>query len=186
MIDKRLLRESPEVIVKDLQKRGRTDAKEAVDKLVSLDKKIRDEGVRLQELRHQRNENADVVARLKASGARGEEIDKRLKLGAEIGEKIPELEREIDDLRMQFNQLFFSIPNITHESVPFGKSDEDNLEIRRWGEPKEFNFTPRGTASRPARRRGLDGGRSTYALRRLFFVLQDGGGGAWERYQGYL
>ncbi len=143
MIDIRLLRESPEVIVKDLQKRGRTDAKEAVDKLVSLDKKIRDEGVRLQELRHQRNENADVVARLKASGARGEEIDKRLKLGAEIGEKIPELEREIDDLRMQFNQLFFSIPNITHESVPFGKSDEDNLEIRRWGEPKEFNFTPK-------------------------------------------
>jgi len=143
MIDVRLLRENPELIVKDLEKRGRQDARALVEQLVALDKKIRERGVELQELRHQRNENADLVARLKATGAPEQEIDARLKFGSDLGDRIPQIEKEVEELKSEFEQLFYTVPNITHESVPFGKSDEDNVEVRRWGNPVAFGFKPK-------------------------------------------
>ncbi|MGC8601190.1 MAG: serine--tRNA ligase [Thermoprotei archaeon] len=143
MIDVRLLRENPEIIEKDLEKRGRADAKELVSKLVELDKKIREGSMKVQELRHLRNKNADDVARMKASGAPQEEIEKRVAYGAQIGEEIDQVEEKVKSFRDEFYALFATIPNLTHETVPLGRSDEDNVEVRRWGQPASFPFKPR-------------------------------------------
>ncbi len=143
MIDVRLLRENPELIEKDLEKRGKADAKELVSKLVELDKKIREESMKVQELRHLRNKNADDVARMKASGAPQEEIEKKVAYGAQIGKEIDQIEEKVKSFRDEFYALFATIPNLTHETVPLGRSDEDNVEVRRWGQPASFPFKPR-------------------------------------------
>ncbi|MDP7976467.1 MAG: serine--tRNA ligase [Thermoprotei archaeon] len=143
MIDVRLLRENPDLVEKDLEKRGRADAKQLVERLVELDKKIRQEGMKVQELRHERNTNADQVARMKAAGAPQHEVEDKVKFGAQIADQIAELEKSIDALKKEFDSLFLTIPNITHESVPFGRSDDDNVEVRRWGQPVQLAFKPR-------------------------------------------
>jgi len=143
MIDIRLLRENPELIAEDLKKRGKDNAEQIVSRLLELDKSIREKGALAQELRHKRNENADIVARMKSQGAVHADVEARIREGAKINDDIAELEKQVESLRQEFFRLLSAVPNITHQSVPFGKSDEDNVEVRKWGEPKPLPFKPR-------------------------------------------
>jgi len=60
-----------------------------------------------------------------------------------LSEKIKALDAEVRKIDEELNAILLTIPNIPHESVPMGDSDEDNVEVRRWGEPRKFDFTPK-------------------------------------------
>src|SRR5690606_40276756 len=57
--------------------------------------------------------------------------------------KIKAMDDEVRDVDARLHQLLLSIPNIPHESVPYGESEDDNVEVRRWGEPRQFDFEPK-------------------------------------------
>src|SRR3989344_2227613 len=113
MLDIKFIRDNPDVVKKDLKKRNDIEKVKWVDDLIKKDEEYRRLLQKEQELRHRRNVITDEINQLK-------------KEGGSIKEKI--------------NYYQMRIPNILHESVPVGKSEEDNKTIRKWGEIKKFGF----------------------------------------------
>ena len=90
--------------------------------------------------RNQKNELSKQIGKLKS---RGEDTSNLMKDVEKIGVSLEGLEQEFSDVQSEFQAFMSGIPNIAHESVPIGGSEEDNLEIRRVGEPRQFNFEPK-------------------------------------------
>ena len=90
--------------------------------------------------RNQKNELSKQIGKLKS---RGEDTSNLMKDVEKIGVSLDGLEQEFSDVQSEFQAFMSGIPNIAHESVPIGGSEEDNLEIRRVGEPRQFNFEPK-------------------------------------------
>ncbi len=90
-----------------------------------------------QELQNQRNTSSKMIGKAKANG---EDIQPLLDEVADLGEKLKAGEQQLTDLQARIDGIVSGIPNILNESVPDGKSEEENVEIRRWGEPTSFDF----------------------------------------------
>src|SRR3984893_16294037 len=105
-----------------------------------LDAKRRAALAESEKLKAQRNAESQEIGKLKKSGADTAEMQQRVR---ELGDLISKLDSKAAALDEQFSQLMAGIPNTTHESVPTGKSAADNVEIRRWGTPPQFAFTPK-------------------------------------------
>jgi seryl-tRNA synthetase len=90
-----------------------------------------------QELKHKRNVVSERIAREKKEGRDTSETIKEMKA---ISDRISFLDTEIDLAKKRYEELMLSLPNIIHESVPEGKDENDNVEVRRWGEPNKFEF----------------------------------------------
>jgi seryl-tRNA synthetase len=140
MLDINLFRENPEVVRKDLRKRGAHDKLKLVDEIIALDKEWRSSLTRLNELRRQRNVLSREISQLKA---KGEDISAKVAEIKRLPEEIKELEARVDELEARLRSLLMRMPNLLHESVPVGESEEDNVVVRTWGEPREFDFPPR-------------------------------------------
>lgn len=138
MLDIELIRENPEAVKNDLKRRGSLEKIAAVEELLGLDKNRRELITKTNELKHRRNVVSQEISKLKASG---EDFSKKLKEIKEIPEKIKEHEAGIQGCEEKVRQLLFKLPNILHESVPEGRGEEDNQEIRKWGEARRFEFT---------------------------------------------
>lgn len=91
-------------------------------------------------LKAQRNTDSQEIAKLRKSGADTTEKQAEVR---QIGEKIAELDRKAAELDEAFRQLMAGVPNLPHESVPAGRSSDDNVEVRRWGAPPTFSFEPK-------------------------------------------
>ena len=136
MLDPRLLRTNLDEIAKRLQIRSyHLD----VDKLRSLESKRKDIQTEVQELQNLRNVRSKNIGQAKA---KGEDISQMLAEVDTLGERLRVVEVELAALQEQLHAIYLSIPNVPHESVPAGASEADNLEIRRWGEPKQFPYSP--------------------------------------------
>ncbi|MBI4832969.1 MAG: serine--tRNA ligase [Candidatus Lindowbacteria bacterium] len=136
MIDLKLLRESPDVVRKALEARkSRAD----LDSLLKLDAGRREVVFRADELRKKRNEASEKIARLKKSGQDAAELIEEMRT---VGEQIGALEVELKQMDDNIRSRWLTIPNIPHSSVPLGDSAADNVEVRRWGIPPEFDFEP--------------------------------------------
>ena len=70
----------------------------------------------------------------------GEDASALMTEAAQIPEELTKLEAELDDIRTRLNDMLLRIPNLPHESVPVGKDESENVEVRRWGTPREFDF----------------------------------------------
>ena len=70
----------------------------------------------------------------------GEDASALMAEAAQIPEELTKLEAELDDIRTRLNDMLLRIPNLPHESVPVGKDESENVEVRRWGTPREFDF----------------------------------------------
>src|SRR5690606_18673777 len=79
------------------------------------------------------------VAKLKKAGEPAEDVIAEMR---EVGDRIKQLDDEIREIEAALNERLFAIPNIPHESVPAGRSEEDNVEVRRWGRLPEFAYEP--------------------------------------------
>jgi seryl-tRNA synthetase len=93
-----------------------------------------------EQLRAQRNAESQEIARLRKQGADTADHQRKVR---EIGERIAALEQKVKDADEAFWQLLTGIPNLPHETVPVGRDSSENVEIKRWGNPRQFEFEPK-------------------------------------------
>jgi seryl-tRNA synthetase len=93
-----------------------------------------------EQLKAQRNSASQDIAKLRKAGADTSEQQQKVR---EIGDRIAALDENVKALDEQFRSLLAGIPNTPHDSVPVGRSADDNVEVKRWGTPREFDFEPK-------------------------------------------
>jgi seryl-tRNA synthetase len=136
MIDPKFLEENLEFVKKKISERGiRID----YDNLTRINDERRKVIKLVEELEHQRNIGSKKVGELKRLGEH-EEAEKVQKSLRDISEKIKKLNLKRHQIEEEYKLTLMYIPNIPHESVPVGKDPSDNLEIKRWGDPRKFKF----------------------------------------------
>ncbi len=111
-----------------------------LDQFRELDEQRRAAITRAEQLKAQRNAASQEIAKLKRAGADTAERQQQVR---GINEEIAALDAEVKALEEQFRELLAGIPNVPHESVPVGKDSEDNVEVRRVGQPPSFDFPPK-------------------------------------------
>jgi seryl-tRNA synthetase len=136
MLDLKLVRNNPDIVKDAVAKRG--DAVD-IDNFLKLEAQRRELLAEVEQLKNQRNTVSQEIGRLKQQGINAN--DKILEM-RDVSQKIKELDGQVSQLDSQIYDFMLTIPNIPHESVPVGKSEDDNVEVRRWGEPTEFEFEP--------------------------------------------
>ncbi|WP_071458777.1 serine--tRNA ligase [Bacillus massilinigeriensis] len=135
MLDAKYLRANFNDVKKKLQHRGEdlTD----FDKFEELDIRRRDLIVETEKLKSRRNEVTQQIAILKKEKKDADELIKEMR---EVGDTIKRFDDELRQVEETLDNLLLSIPNIPHESVPVGETEDDNVEIRKWGEVRDFGF----------------------------------------------
>ena len=134
MIDTKLLRTELETIAASLAKRGFVLDKAA---FIALEEQRKTLQVQTEALQAQRNASAKSIGKAKASGA---DIQPLLDEVASLGDQLDAAKNQLNAVQTRYQDLLSNLPNMPHESVPVGKSEEDNLEVRRWGEQPSFDF----------------------------------------------
>jgi seryl-tRNA synthetase len=137
MLDPRLLRTDLENTALRLARRGVTLDLAALEAVEQRRKTIQ---TRTEALQHQRNLTAKAIG---AAKAKGEDAAALLAEAARIAEELKGLEKALEAVQAEFEAIALGIPNLPHSSVPDGRDERDNVELRRWGEPPRFNFPPR-------------------------------------------
>jgi seryl-tRNA synthetase len=136
MIDIQLLRKNPQDVAKRLATRG-PDAFDVVQ-FERFEAARKDLQAAVQQAQASRNRIAKDIGQAKA---RGQDVAELLQQGEKLKSLLEQSERQLEKLQQGFQDLLARIPNIPHESVPVGKSSDDNPERRRWGEPRKFDFS---------------------------------------------
>lgn len=136
MLDKNFVRDNLPFVRERLAARGGDFQLEA---LVTVDSECRRVLLRIEDLRRQRNEASEQIGKLKKAGQETNAQQARVK---EMGGEIKSLEDQARILEERLNSMLHSIPNLPHASVPVGRDENDNLEVRRWGAPPQFDFAP--------------------------------------------
>ncbi len=137
MLDPKLLRSDPAAVAANLARRG---FKLDVERLGSLEETRRKWQLRVDELRNERNVHAKSVGKAKAQG---QDIAPLLKQVETLGEELAAAESELTKVQAELDEITLGIPNLLNESVPEGRDESANVEVRRWGEPRTFDFKPR-------------------------------------------
>lgn len=136
MLDARFVRENIEILRDALSKRGYE-----ID--LSYFLSLEEDRLRLlresEELRNKRNVVSEEIGRLKRQGQRADELVAEMKV---VSERIKEIEDTLRGIEDRARAFLLNLPNIPHGSVPVGKDETENVEIRRWGEPRTFDFEP--------------------------------------------
>ena len=140
MLDIKFVRENPDIVDKSCE--SRQNAHWDREKFFELDEERRSVIAEVEKLQADRNSVSKQIGLLMKDGKKDEAEAAKAQVAAnkeriaELGEKRATVEQELFD-------LVAAIPNIPHESVPYGKDDSDNPEVRRWGTPREFDFEPK-------------------------------------------
>ncbi|HEY8496985.1 MAG TPA: serine--tRNA ligase [Limnochordales bacterium] len=137
MLDIKLIRNEPDKVREAMRRRGE---EAPIDEVLALDERRRALVTEVEQLKARRNQVSEEVARAKRDGQDASAIIATMR---EVSDRIKALDHEIRDVEDRLHQLLLVIPNIPHESVPYGESDVDNVEVRRWGEPRQFDFEPK-------------------------------------------
>ncbi|MBN2229318.1 MAG: serine--tRNA ligase [Candidatus Thorarchaeota archaeon] len=137
MLDIRFIRENVELIRTNLERRRDKAKLKEFEKLLKLDDRVRALQREIQDLRTQRNSLSKEIGKLKKTGKEDPELVARAN---DVNKRILDVETETDQLRTELKRIQMSIPNILHESVPYGIDDEDNEVVREWGGRPEFDF----------------------------------------------
>jgi seryl-tRNA synthetase len=137
MIDINLLRNDPSMVVDALAKRG---VVVDIARFDALEVQRKDIQVRTQELQSRRNAASKQIGIAKS---KGQDVTPLLAEVAGLGDEVKNLEQELERLQLELRDFLLQLPNITHVSTPNGRSEADNVEVRRWGTPPTFTFTPK-------------------------------------------
>jgi len=135
MLDSRLLRTDPEGVARDLARRGF-----ALDlaRFRALEERRKSLQVAADDVRAARNAHAKTVGKAKAEG---QDIAPLLAQGEALAKKLEGLDADLGRVQEEFDALVLTLPNLLHDSVPEGRDETSNVELRRWGEPRTFSFT---------------------------------------------
>ncbi len=136
MLDIRLIRENPEKVKAAMKTRNK-DMDALVDEILEIDKKVRELTTKGDALKAQQNAASKDIPRIKKEGGDVSEI--MAKMNA-IKEEVKVLDAEKAELAAKQKTMMYEFPNIPSDSTPIGKDDSENVEIRRFGEPRKFDF----------------------------------------------
>ncbi|MGB0723567.1 MAG: serine--tRNA ligase, partial [Gammaproteobacteria bacterium] len=136
MLDPRLLRTDLDAVAAQLARRGYTLDTAAI---AALEGRRKDIQVRTQDLQAERNSRSKSIGKAKAAG---EDIQPLLAAVADLGDQLKAAEAELTEIQAELNAILMGIPNLPDDSTPEGRDEDDNVEIRRWGEPTAFDFEP--------------------------------------------
>ena len=150
MLDPRLFRTDLDFVTAQLARRNFAfDA----DAYISLEARRKDIQIKTQDLQNQRNSNAKAIGQAKA---KGEDVQPLMDQVGQLGEELKAAEAELARIQTDMDNLMSSIPNILDEAVPEGKDEDSNLEISRWGEPRQFDFEAKDHVDLGAKLQGMD------------------------------
>jgi seryl-tRNA synthetase len=136
MLDTKLLRTDPEAVARNLARRGFVLD---VERFRALEERRKNAQVAADETRAARNAHAKKVGMAKG---KGEDITALLADGEALARRLEGLDREQAAVQAEFDELVLGLPNMLHDSVPDGRDEDSNVEVRRWGMPREFDFEP--------------------------------------------
>jgi seryl-tRNA synthetase len=170
MLDIKLIREHPEVVRSNLEKRGDAAKLKMLDELIQFDLEWRQLLTKANELRRRRNIVTEEVARLKKEGKDASEAVEEAK---NIPREIQKLEAEVEDRGEKVNSLLLRLPNLLHESVPVGKDAGANETMRVVGKPPKFDFTPKNHLELAENLGLIDSERAAKVAGHGFYYLKD-------------
>jgi seryl-tRNA synthetase len=137
MLDPKLLRTELDTVVTRLARRG---VQLDIHALATLEDRRKQVQVRTQQLQADRNAKSKAIGLAKG---RGEDSSQTMQEVANLGAALKQAESELEQIQNELNEIALGIPNLPHVSVPDGRDENDNREIRRWGEPRKFDFEPK-------------------------------------------
>ncbi|HCJ57404.1 MAG TPA: serine--tRNA ligase [Clostridiaceae bacterium] len=137
MLDIKEIRANAEEVIRKLKRRG---GEYRVGKILELDERRRAFLAAVEDLKAQRNKVSEEIAKIKKARGNADGLIAEMKA---VSDKIKEDDDKVREIEDEINQELLTIPNTPNDSIPDGKSDADNKEIRRWGEPTEFPYEPK-------------------------------------------
>src|SRR3990170_7166331 len=140
MLDIKIIRENPELVRENLMKRGNPENIRMLNGLIEVDRKWRQNLTKLNDLRHERKLVTTEVAKLKKVG---EDATSQVAKAKTIDAEITATEKEVSMAEEKEHDYLMNLPNMLHESVPVGQGENDNVQVRTWGKPREFPFLPK-------------------------------------------
>ena len=166
MFDPKLLRNDLETVANRLARRGfMIDAEE----LGALEAQRRELQASTEALQSERNERSRAIGRAKANG---EDIAPLLAEVDGLGDRLSQASKRLEDVQAHFDDMCLGLPNLPHESVPVGKNEDDNVELTRWGTPRQFGFDVRDHTDIGALTGGLDFERAARLTGSRFAVMR--------------
>lgn len=149
MLDPKFVRANPEEVARLLKKKGYVFP---VAEFAALEEKRRSVQVQAESLQNERNTRSKSIGQAKASG---QDIQPLMDEVKSLGDQLDQAKQELQEVQQALDDLLMGVPNLPDESVPEGKDEDDNVEVRRWGTPAEFDFEPQDHVSL-GERVGLD------------------------------
>ncbi len=134
MLDIKFVRANPDIVKKSLKDRA-VDV--SLDDFLKLDEQRRSKLVEVEQLKNKRNTVSEEIGRLKKSGQPAEELIQEMR---QVSQSIKDKDEEIKKIEEEIHQFMLNIPNIAHHSVPVGTDENDNVEVKKWGKPRDFDF----------------------------------------------
>lgn len=138
MLDIKFIRQNPD-LVKQAMKNRNKDMDAMIDEILAIDAKRRELMQKSDELKADQNRASKAIPALKKEGKDTTELMAKMK---SISEEVKSLDAQFSEFDEQQHNILYSIPNVPHGTVPVGKDDSENQEIRKFGEPKQFAFEP--------------------------------------------
>ncbi len=166
MLDAKLLRTQLAEVASRLKTRG---VEVPVEQIESLEVRRKTLQVEVEQLQAARNRSAKAIGKAKAQG---EDIQPLLDAVADLGGQLDAAKSELAEIQTKLNDIYASLPNLPHESVPVGKDENDNVEVRRWGTPPEFAFTPKDHVDLLTERGWYDNAAAVKVAQSRFAVLK--------------
>jgi seryl-tRNA synthetase len=140
MIDVKLIRTNPDLVRENLKRRNNPENLRLLDGFIEADKAWRSLLTEVNECRRKRNELSAQIAEMKK---KNQDASVLLKEAENIQARTADLSVRVEEYRQKSGSLLMRIPNLLHESVPYGKDENENVEVRRWGSPPKFDFEPK-------------------------------------------
>ena len=137
MLDIKLIRENPELVKKNLMKRGVPENGEMLDALIDVDRKWRKKLTELNNLRHKRKMLTAEIGKLKKARKEAASKVEKAKI---LDSEIKNIQTEVSEIEEETNSYLMRIPNLLHETVPIGKNENDNVLVRSWGDIPKLDF----------------------------------------------
>jgi len=171
MIDIKLIRENSKLVKKNIRKKFQNEKIPLVDKVKKLDEDWRKLRYKIDKLRAERNKISNEINQTKKSKDE-KKVKDLIKKAKEIPKKIEKIEKKERKLYDEINKIMLHIPNIVHESVPTGKDESDNVEIKKIGEPRKFDFKVKNHIDIGEKLHGLDFIRSAKVSGKGFYFMK--------------
>jgi len=168
MLDPKFVRTQPQLVAEGLKKRGYVLD---VATILALEEERKSIQVKTETLQQERNSKSKNIGKAKAQG---EDIAPLLKEVEDLKSELNQAEQQLHDVQSRTEELLSGIPNIPDDAVPEGKTEDDNVEIARWGEPRAFDFEIKDHVDVGAKLGGLDFETASKLTGSRFAVLRGG------------